>query len=94
VRFGDGPLVSLLEEESLKDFRRVGEGLLYGLARGAAKAALKVYLNEGLDAFLKLAPIRAGQKHKVGSLPQRALRTIAHQVSATLHRGRAPFSCE
>jgi hypothetical protein len=74
VRFGDGPLVSLLEEESLKDFRRVGEGLLYGLARGAAKAALKVYLNEGLDAFLKLAPIRAGQKHKVGSLPQRVSR--------------------
>ncbi|MHC4642805.1 MAG: hypothetical protein ACYS32_14270 [Planctomycetota bacterium] len=74
VRFGDGPLVSLLEDESLQDFRRVGEGLLYGLARGAAKAALKVYLNEGLDAFLKLAPIRAGQKHKVGSLPQRVSR--------------------
>jgi hypothetical protein len=72
VRFGDGPLVSLLEDESLQDFSRAGGRLLDGMARGAAKAALKVYLNEGLDAFLKLAPIRAGQEHKVGSLPKRA----------------------
>jgi hypothetical protein len=74
VRFGNGPLVSLLEDESLQDFSRAGGRLLDGLARGAAKEALKVYLNEGLDVFLKLAPIRAGQKHKVGSLPQRVSR--------------------
>jgi hypothetical protein len=72
IRFGNGPLISLLEDESLQDFSRAGEGLLIGMARDAAKEALKVYLNDGLDAFLKLAPIRAGCKHKVRSLPQRA----------------------
>ncbi|NIP27028.1 MAG: hypothetical protein GWN67_22150 [Phycisphaerae bacterium] len=71
VSFRDGPLVSLLEDESLKDFSRAGGRLLDGLARGAAKEALMVYLNDGLDAFLKLAPIRAGKKRAVGSLPQR-----------------------
>ncbi len=71
MSFRDGPLVSLLEDESLKDFSRAGGRLLDGLARGAAKEALMVYLNDGLDAFLKLAPFRAGKKRAVGSLPQR-----------------------
>ena len=35
VRFRDGPLVSLLEDESLQDFNKAGEGLLIGMARGA-----------------------------------------------------------
>ncbi len=74
MRFGNGPLVSLLEDESLQDFNRAGEVLLLGMARSAAKEALKVYLNDGLDAFLELAPIRAGEKHAVGSLPQRVSR--------------------
>ena len=74
VRFGDGPLVSLLEEESLQGFSRTGGCIMDGLSRGAAMAALNVYLNEGLEAFLKLAPIRAGQRHRVGSLAARVRR--------------------
>jgi hypothetical protein len=74
VRFGNGPLVSLLEDESLQDFSRAGQRLLDGMARSAAKEALKVYLNHGLDAFLELAPIRSGKKRAVGSLPQRISR--------------------
>ncbi|UCG48812.1 MAG: hypothetical protein JSU94_03340 [Phycisphaerales bacterium] len=74
VRFGDGPFVSLLEEESLQDFSGTGGCIMDGLARGAARAALRAYLNEGLEAFLKLAPIRAGQGRAVGSLPARVRR--------------------
>ncbi len=59
VRFGNGPLVSLLEDESMRNLSWAVGNYLAVLARGAASGALNVYLNEGLSAFLKLAPIRA-----------------------------------
>lgn len=74
VRFGEGPLVSLLEDESLHYFSRAGGGLLAGLSRAAARDILNVYLNEGRDAFMKMAPIRAGRGHRVRSLPDRVSR--------------------
>jgi hypothetical protein len=76
LQFGtDEVLISLVERDSLERFRKHGLGIFYvGLPRGAAERALNVYLEDGLEAFLELAPVRPHRAREVGQLPERISR--------------------
>ncbi|MCF8468803.1 MAG: hypothetical protein K9G33_15490, partial [Sneathiella sp.] len=76
VQFGDDEiLLSLADEEALRHFERQGDGsLILGLSREAASRALAVYVKEGREAFLKVAPIREHRERHVKNLPDRISR--------------------
>lgn len=76
LQFGAGsPLVSLVNEESLKHFGKHGtNGLFQGLSYQAVQPALDVYMKDGREAFLRKAPIAKHQERSVRNLPDRVSR--------------------
>jgi len=76
LQFGTGsPLVSLVDEESLKHFGKHGtNGLFQGLSVEAVQSALDVYLKDGREAFLQRVPIAKHQERNVRNLPDRISR--------------------
>jgi hypothetical protein len=77
LEFGGGQiLLSLADDEALEHFGRQGCGaLILGLAREAARQALEVYVIEGREAFVQLAPIRSKREPwRTRHLPERISR--------------------
>ena len=59
LRFGDGPLVSLLDGKSLEYLEKHGMmTLFYGLSQDAARKALTTYMKQGRESFLKLSTVK------------------------------------